>query len=276
MYDELITIDEQNVAHSTFATYSYETDCFTDARLAFYFQVVQEAAGTHAASRGCSIPEMHKEGKTWVITRSHMEVFRYTRWPEVLKVETWAQEPIRLHLPRVVRAFDAAGKLLFIAKTFWAILDLERGRPCRPKDMSLRIGLPPSEDTEHSVDMRLENNRHGEDEPLHRLAVHTPKITYLDTDRNLHVNNISYLTWALESLPSDFRNRCKATEVDVSYLRQTFLEDAVVVYTESKDPDALQKDTPLLHHRIIRKEEDGSETVVWAGSTRWKRREDLR
>ncbi|MDY0243922.1 MAG: thioesterase, partial [Sphaerochaeta sp.] len=142
--------------------------------------------------------------------------------------------------------------------------------------MSLRIGLPPSEDTEHSVDMRLENNRHGEDEPLHRLAVHTPKITYLDTDRNLHVNNISYLTWALESLPSDFRNRCKATEVDVSYLRQTFLEDAVVVYTESKDPDALQKDTPLLHHRIIRKEEDGSETVVWAGSTRWKRREDLR
>src|SRR5690554_5289778 len=104
MYDELITIDERNVAHSTFATYSYETDCFSDARLAFYFQVVQEAAGTHAASRGCSIPEMHKEGKTWVITRSQMEVFRYTRWPEVLKVETWAQEPIRLHLPRVVRA----------------------------------------------------------------------------------------------------------------------------------------------------------------------------
>jgi acyl-ACP thioesterase len=90
------------------------------------------------------------------------------------------------------------------------------------------------------------------------------------------VNNISYLSWALESLPSSFRNRLKVAEVDVSYLRQTFLEDTIVVYTESKDPDALKKDEPLLHHRIIRKETDGTETLVWVGSTRWKAREDLR
>lgn len=124
--------------------------------------------------------------------------------------------------------------------------------------------------------MHLENNRHGEDDNLHRLTVHTPNVGYLDTDRNLHVNNISYLSWALESLPSSFRNRCKVAEVDVSYLRQTFLGDAIVVHTESKDPDALQKDDSLLHHRIIRKETDGTETVVWVGSTRWKKREDLR
>lgn len=276
MYDALVTIDEQNVAHSTFTTYSYETDCYTDARLAFYFQIIQEAAGAHAASRGYSLPEMNKEGKTWVITRIRMEVFRYTRWPEVLKVETWAQDPIRLHIPRVVRAFDTEGNLLFIAKTHWAILDLERNRPCRPKDMSFRIGIPPKDDSEHSLDMHLENNHHGEDADLHQLTVHSPRITYLDTDRNQHVNNISYLSWALESLPSSFRNRLKVAEVDVSYLRQTFLEDTIVVYTESKDPDALKKDEPLLHHRIIRKETDGTETLVWVGSTRWKAREDLR
>ncbi|MGH0052853.1 MAG: acyl-[acyl-carrier-protein] thioesterase [Sphaerochaetaceae bacterium] len=276
MYDALISIDQQNVAHNTFTTYSYETDCYTDARLAFYFQVVQEAAGTHAASRGCSIPEMHKEGKTWVITRSHMEIMRYTHWPETLQVETWAQEPIRLHLPRVVRAFDQEGAPLFVAKTYWAVIDLERGRPCRPKDLALRIGLPPEDDSEHTMDMHLAPNPHGEGETLYRLATYSPKIDYLDTDRNLHVNNISYLSWALESLPASFRNRYKIAEVDVSFLRQTFLEDAIVVYTESKNKNALEGEESLLHHRIVRQEADGSEIMVWVGSTHWKKREDLR
>ncbi|MGE4452891.1 MAG: acyl-[acyl-carrier-protein] thioesterase [Sphaerochaeta sp.] len=275
MYEDLITIDSQNIAHSTFTTYSYETDCYSDARLAYYFQVVQEAAGMHAASRGCSIPQMHKEGKTWVITRSSMDVFRYSHWPETIRVETWAQEPIRLHLPRVVRAYDVQGNLLFLAKTYWAILDLERGRPQRPKDMSLRIGLPPEDDEEHTLDLRLENNNHGQHETLQRLSSYAPNIAYLDTDRNLHVNNISYLSWALESLPSDFRNRCKVAKVDMSFQRQTFLGEELMVYTESNDQDALQQQEPLLHHRIVRKERDGSETLVWIGSTRWNTREAL-
>ena len=88
MKNETVSIDEFNRARSLFTTYSYETDRFFDARLAFYFQIVQEAAGNHSAVRGCSIPTLHEEGKTWVITRSKIEVHRYSHWPEQLHVET--------------------------------------------------------------------------------------------------------------------------------------------------------------------------------------------
>lgn len=274
MHNDLALIDENNIATSTFMTYSYETDCFSEARLAFYFQIVQEAAGVHAALRGCSIPSLHKEGKTWVITRSSMEVFRYTAWNEAIKVETWAQEPIRLHLPRVVKGYDNEGNPVFIAKTHWAIIDLDSGRPCRPMDMSLRIGLPPASDEAHHLDMTLP--RKQDEVELELLSSYKPIIAYLDTDRNLHVNNISYLNWALESLPASFRNRCKVSCVDVSYLRQTYLEDDLNVYTYSKDQKALFTDDPILEHRILRKEKDGSTTLVWLGTTSWKRREDLR
>jgi acyl-ACP thioesterase len=271
MKSDLVSIDENNIAHSFFTTYSYETDCFAEARLAFYFQIVQEAAGMHAAMRGCSINNLHKEGKTWVITRSSMEIMRYTCWPEVIEVQTWAQEPIRLHLPRVVKGFDKAGNALFTAKTHWAILDLDSGRPLRPMDMSLRIGLPPAD---HTLDMTLPKKQDDENQVL--LCSFKPTIAYLDTDRNLHVNNISYLNWALESLPSAFRNRCKVASVDVSYLRQTYLEDDLCVYTYGLEQDALFGDEPTLRHTILRKEKDGTTTLVWSGTTGWKRREDLR
>ncbi|MDY0290448.1 MAG: thioesterase [Sphaerochaeta sp.] len=272
MNSETVSIDEHNRAHSQFTTYSYETDCFFDARLAFYFQIVQEAAGNHAAVRGCSIPTLHAEGKTWVITRSKIEVHRYTHWPEQVLVETWAQQPIRLHLPRVVRSFDEGGAPVFTAKTYWALIDLERGRPCRPATMSERIGSPP---VEMQMDLSLTGRRTYEDSQCTTLVSYKPKIQYLDTDSNQHVNNISYLNWALESLPSEFRNRAKVAEADVSWIRQTFSGDDLTVFTGSEDEHVLRGEEGLLYHKIVRSESDGSVTPVWEGTTRWESRAAL-
>ncbi len=273
MKNETLSIDEHNRAHSQFTTYSYETDSFFDARLAFYFEIVQEAAGNHSAVRGCSIPTLHEEGKTWVITRSKMQVHRYTHWPEQVIVETWAQEPIRLHLPRVVRSFDEQGEPLFTAKTYWALIDLERGRPIRPSTMVDRIGLPPQE---MQMDLSLTARLTYEDSHCTTLVSYKPKIQYLDTDSNQHVNNISYLNWVLESLPSEFRNRAKVAEADVSWIRQTFSGDDITVMTGSEDEKVLFGEEGLLYHKIERKEKDGSKSIVWEGTTRWESREKLR
>ncbi len=272
MKHETMSIDEHNRAHSQFTTYSYETDCFFDARLAFYFQIVQEAAGNHAAVRGCSIPVLHEEGKTWVITRSKIEIHRYTHWPEQVLVDTWAQTPIRLHLPRVVRALDEGGEPIFTAKTYWALIDLERGRPCRPTTMVERIGLPPAE---MQMDLSLTRRPTYSESGCTTLATYKPTIQYLDTDSNQHVNNISYLNWALESLPSEWRNRAKIAEADVSWIRQTFSGDDLTVVTGSDDEKVLFGDEGLLYHMIVRNEKDGSKTTVWEGTTRWEKRASL-
>ncbi|HAF86706.1 MAG TPA: acyl-ACP thioesterase [Sphaerochaeta sp.] len=273
MGNETLSIDEHNIAHSQFTTFSYETDCFFDARLAFYFKIVQEVAGNHAAARGCNIPTLHEEGKTWVITRNKITVLRYTHWPEQVMVETWAQQPIRLHLPRVIRSFDDLGNPLFIAKTYWALIDLESGRPCRPTTMSERIGLP---SPEMQMDLSLTARLTYEDSHCTTLVSYKPKIQYFDTDSNLHVNNISYLNWALESLPSEFRNRAKIAEADVSWIRQTFSGDDITVYTGCENEKILFGDEGLLYHKIVRKEKDGRMTIVWEGTTRWEKRAALR
>ncbi len=276
MHNELVHISANNVASSAFVTYSYETDCFSEARLAFFFRIVQEAAGNHAYRKGCSISALQKEGMTWVITRTQIEVSHYTKWPEQIEVETWAQAPIRLHFPRVIRACDATGKPVFRAKTYWAVLNLETGRPIRPEGMVERIGTPPLADLEHHENLELQRRLTYEESKSITLVSYKPSIAYLDTDRNHHVNNISYINWALDSLPSSFRDRCKVKTIDVSWIRQTFSGDDLTVYTGSADPKALFSDEPTLYHKIARKEKDGAITIVWEGMTEWKIREELR
>ncbi|AEV29849.1 acyl-ACP thioesterase [Sphaerochaeta pleomorpha str. Grapes] len=266
-------IDQNNVSHSKFMTYSYETDSYYYARLAFYFEIVQEAAGLHAACRGCSIPEMHKEGKTWVITRSQIHIDRYTRWPETISIETWAQKPLRLHLPRVIRGVDEKKEPVFTATTFWAVLDIEHnGRPCRPGVISERIGQPPEELEQYNLDVDLKRRPTYEESGCTTLSVYKPTIQYLDSDSNQHINNISYLNWAMESLPDAFRNRVKVSDIDVSWIRQTFAGDTITVYTGSLDAEAFQSETPVLFHKIVRTEKDLSKTTVWEGMTTWQKR----
>ncbi|WP_320130493.1 acyl-ACP thioesterase domain-containing protein [uncultured Sphaerochaeta sp.] len=266
-------IDGNNVAHSQFMTYTYETDSFYYARLAFYFEIVQEAAGYHAAARGCSIPELHEEGKTWVITRTHIHVDRYTIWPEVISVETWAQKPMHLYLPRIIKGYDENKKPVFSAITYWAVLDLGRnGRPCRPEEISKKIGQPPADLPQYNLDSELKRRTTYDASECTTLSVYKPTIKYLDSDSNQHVNNISYLNWALESLPNTFRDTFKVCEADVSWIRQTYSGENVTVYTGSIDPLGFKSENPVLFHKIERTEQDQSKTIVWEGMTTWGKR----
>lgn len=268
-HNDPVAISAENIASLRFNTYSFETDSLGAAQTAFYLRIVQEAAGLHAAMRGCSIMDLHAEGKTWVITRNRIEIFGYTRWNEQIHVNTWAQEPIRLHLPRIVEGYAADGSPLFRAKTLWAIIDLKNSRPLRPQEMNERIGLV--KDPSRIIDMNLP--RPNIDlEALHQLGTYKPRVTYLDTDRNQHINNVSYLSWVLEALPAEFRTTYKVKSADVLYQKQTFLDDELFVHTYATDENGYNEETPSLISTIVRQTGDDEEEIVFTAYTDWKKR----
>lgn len=271
MYNELAKIDEYGVAHSRYATYSYETDRYGRARLAFYTSIIQEAAGVHAAIRGLSITDMMGEGKTWVITRNHIDVHRYARWGEVVTVKTWAAKPVRLHLPRIIEGYDKDGVLLFRSTTLWAILDLQSGRPRRPDEYTPRMILPADDDALHPTTIAIPKRLQKSDE-LILVGSSTVSPTYDDTDRNQHVNNISYLNWALGALPAQLRDQYNITAIDASYLKQTYLDDTLVVEMWAEGEDVWLCDRPTLFFRILNS--DGS--AVWEAHSVWQKRQLFR
>ncbi len=271
----MFRINDDNVYESDFTTYTYNTDAHYHARLEFYFQILQEAAGHHAALKGCSIPKLNEESKTWVVTRTRMNIHRYTPWPERLSLETWAQPGYKLHFPRGTRIKDETGKPILEAISWWAVLDIQHNfRPCRPQEITDRIGSP-AVGGDYFFDPALGRRISYDDAQAGDICSCKPQIKYLDTDYNHHVNNISYIGWMLDSLPVGFRDDYKVAEIDVSWIHQTFRDDDLTVYTGAPDSQEMTKETPKFFHKIVRTENDGSETVVWEATTTWRSREAL-
>lgn len=251
---------------------SYEVDPFYSAQTAYYFRVMQEAAGAHAYHREVSIPHLQREGKTWVVTRTKMFIHHYADWPNTLRVETWPQKPWKLYFPRVCRLYDKDNRQLFESITHWVVMDLEKQRPVKPTAISDRFGTVEADSV---VDPDLGRRVFFETSSFKKLIPYEPKILYSDCDFNKHVNNVTYLEWMLESLPFAFRDAYLTIEVDISYLAQTYRDDTIVVQTGLISKVTLEESEPTLFHEVVRISPKGEYQQVCVASTKWTKRSEL-
>ena len=58
---------------------------------------------------------------------------------------------------------------------------------------------------------------------------------YSDLDVNCHVNNVTYIRWAIDALGSDFMDQAKLTELKVNFKREVFEGEKVIVETYKKE-----------------------------------------
>lgn len=263
------TITNNNKCYNEYEIASFETDAYYVARLNYYFGLIQEVAGKHAAAKGLSIMNLQEQGLTWVISRTRINIEHYCKWLDKLNVVTWAQKCQLFHCPRKIVAKDESGNTVFIANTMWAIINKETGRPVKPQNyMENIIGIPPEEERE---DEKLPKMPLFEDKVTKGINTYRPQILYLDTDYNHHVNNISYINWINEALPTEFRDKFKMSFIDCRYLMQTYRNDELIVSFGSEDGDILSCNEPKIYFKIERIKGDEKERVFEA-YTEWKER----
>jgi acyl-ACP thioesterase len=270
-------VDKDEIYREDFRNYTYNEDTYLTAKLSWFFELTQEMAAFHGYSKHCSIPEFHKLGYLWVITGEHMIVDRYTNWLEPVHLETWVQEPNGVFVPRTVRATDINGKRIFEAHTFWAILDIKTFRPLSPSRILDRI-IGPKDNPKypsHCDSQKRASKLMAREENLKELFVSDLPVTYGMTDSNQHVNNVSYINWILSALPNDFRDAYKVKDINVSWLKQTFLSDQIHLHTYSSQINPYEQDKPSFYHLIFKKEKDGSETKIFEARTEWRHRAEL-
>ncbi len=263
-------IKKDNTFQEYYMPYTFNCDAHLLAKIDWCFEVVQEIAGYHSSILNCAIPDLHKNGLTWVISREHMEIIQYPKWREKILVKTWAEEAYRrILLPRIVEGRNENGELLFKASTLWAVLNLKTGRPTNPNAIIEKIGVPPvSKEKKFHISKREVYN---DDYPV--IGSSKPKIYYSDTDVNKHANNISYIRWLLQSLPNSFRDKNYIKDIDASWLKQTFIKDKIKMITNSENPLALEEKSPILYHKLVRTNKDGTEEIVFEAKSLWEGRD---
>ena len=230
--------------------HSYAVDAFEALALPALAGYLQEVAGQHADALGCGLEALRARGLTWVLARQRIEVPRAVRLGDELEIVTWASGVERLFAAREFVVKGRAGAEVARSSTAWLVLDAASRRPVRPEEV-LDAALRPRLEAVAPVPARLPPAPPGAAE--RRFDVRLQEI-----DRNLHVNNTSYLAWALDSVPRERWETRRPCAVEVHFLAEALLGDAVVSQVAGEGDE-------LAH--AIRRAGDGKELARLR--TRW-------
>lgn len=152
------------------------------------FKMLQDAAIAHANQFGTGTDAVAERAETWVLSRIAVEIVRYPKAGESLRVETWSTGIKGFKGYRDFRVFDAQENCVLSGSSLWLYFSL--------KSMSLvRVPKPIIEGfpvgSEPAWCSELEKLPF--DAPDAQAIPVPITLRYSDFDVNEHVNNAAYL-----------------------------------------------------------------------------------
>jgi len=234
---------------------SYEIDSRGKIKLATILNYLQEIASEHAARLGASVVDLFPANLTWGLSRYHLELFDYPSWGESIQINTWPSAMQNLFALREFEILNEKSERLAIATSSWMLLDFKKKQPVRPAEHLHKFP--------HRTDRVIPD--HFESIPaVKKVDIELPfRVRMSDLDLNQHVNHVSYIEWALETMPSDILKKCQPTKLEISFRGEAFYGDRVLSRTQILDDD----EQPSFLHQII--SEKGNKELTRL-KTRWR------
>jgi acyl-ACP thioesterase len=241
-----------------FQVRSYETDPQGRLQVPILCQLLQEAATAHAAILGVAVESLIDSGVAWVLSRLHFEMNRWPAADEDITIETWPEAASRLFTERRFEILDGSERRIGSVSTLWLVLDLGRRRPVRlPPQVAERL---------HEHELGDEPRRFGDlvaPEPAeHELGF---TVRRSDLDLAAHVNNTSYVEWAIEAVPDELWGSTDLSELEIHFLSECHHGQRVVSRSQVID----RGDDTEVHHQLMRSDD---ENEVARARTVWRAR----
>lgn len=187
----------------------------TKIALAKYFQ---ETFARYCTTKNLAAFDIINENLIWVISDLKIEILgKMPFWSEDFEVELWVSEKTKL---RTYVDFVILYKNEIIAKgdSCWFILNADTRRPIKTLEL-----LNPFEVCNECVfKEHIKENYEQEGEKISE-KIHT--VTVRDLDFNFHVNNLSYLGFALETIPSEYFDKYDISSYSVKFLKEALMSD---------------------------------------------------
>ncbi len=217
--------------------------------------MLQESAAHHVDTWGMSIPDLNRQGRTWVLARLAVDLGGRPGWKDELCVETWSRGYRGAIATRdfVVRRGD--GGMVARATSVWFVIDLATRKPVRLAEYEPLC--------EHAPEKRSGAEEPGRiDFPGGDFTSRLLEVRAADLDLNGHVNNLRYLEWLYESANIDILATRRLSRIEIHFLSETHYPDRVELRA-AKEPTS--GDELGLVHSILRG--DGVEAV--RARSRW-------
>jgi fatty acyl-ACP thioesterase A len=209
--------------------------------------ILQEVASNHAvamwgrsAEGFATDPALADAGLIFVMTRLQIQMDHYPRWGDVVEIETWFQEAGKLGAQRDWLINDkVTGQQLGRATSTWVMINMHTRRLSKmPEEIRTRCSwyqMQPAADAISKTYTRLKLP-----EPNYDTAFKGPTqiARRSDMDMNGHINNVTYLAWAMETVPLDVYLDCHLYQIEIDFKAECHSGDALQCLAERVDtPD---------------------------------------
>ncbi|OHB26048.1 MAG: hypothetical protein A2X84_09715 [Desulfuromonadaceae bacterium GWC2_58_13] len=224
----------------------YEVDHRARLRPATLLDYLQDAAGEHTIALGIAVADLRRRNLTWVLSRTHARFLHYPHAGDTLRVQTWPSGREGLFALRDFEVHDQEERLVALATTSWAVIDVTTGRPVR-----LDSALPkyPLHDRRAiAADFASLPKMIG------CAAEMAFQVRRSDLDINHHVNNTVYPGWALETVPDEIDVSCQLSEIEIGYRAPATCGDRVLSRIQAENTSSC----PTFLHQLVNKA-DGRE-----------------
>ncbi|MFZ4522689.1 MAG: acyl-[acyl-carrier-protein] thioesterase [Bacteroidales bacterium] len=192
--------------------------------------LLEETASDHCNSINHGLFDLIKQNIGWVLVSGATEIYRYPAYREKIVIRTWLSKYTLVKGIRENIIFDEQGAVIGRSKGQWVFFDVCRKRPVQIfEDIKERWSFYEDESIHYDIFTKLrplDTAQYMMEFPIHRF----------DIDMNLHVSNLKYLQWALETIPDETMENCYLHSIDGRFIGEANLGDTVVSYTQ---PDIL-------------------------------------
>ena len=187
----------------------------------------QEVATDHCNILGCDWDTMAEKGLFWAVIRHRIAIHRLPMVGELIRIETWPMPTTRTSYPRSMAAYDENGEVLFQVHSLWVLMDVTSRAMVLPGKSGVEVnGI--LRGTELPTPASLI--------PREMPCNTTRTVCFSDLDRNGHMNNVKYLDWAADLLPSQFHQQHPPKQISLCYVSEAREGDALSMsWTHTED-----------------------------------------
>jgi len=194
---------------------------------------IQETSLLHSLSCGYSMDWFFEHKCGFILAGWNVEIIRYPRWDEKIRIYTWPSKFKSMVASRSFEGRDERGNTVFRVDSDWVFMDIHEKKPARVAQEMIDSYVPKGEA------LIGEKIRIPEGAGFEAAAVASHKVTKSDIDTNHHVNNISYIVWAMDAMPDKYYFSHEPAKVMVKYSKECHLGEELEIEVKSNGDEFL-------------------------------------
>lgn len=282
-------VEDGFVFRQNFAIRSYEVGADKTASIETLMNHLQETALNHVWLSGLAgdgfgaTLEMSRRNLMWVVARMQIQAESYPSWGDVVEIDTWVGASGKNGMRRdwLVRDIKT-NEVLTRATSTWVMMNRKTRKLSKIPD-AVRDEIEPYFTDRQVIVAEDTRKLHKLDDDTAQYICSNLTPRWSDLDVNQHVNNVKYIGWILESLPTsilegnelaniilEYRRECGPSHI-LQSLASPQVGDGMGSASSmhaKEPPDTCQSSPALQFAHLLRLKAEGSE--ILKARTEWR------